>query len=81
MSKTRRIARNASDCGLMVAVADAHTAAEVASKLAAEASLWSARAAAGADDAAEVVHCAIRARRSAQQAERCAATTEAWDCA
>ena len=81
MLKTRTIARNSSDCGLMVAVADAHTAAEVASGLAAEASQWSARAAAGADEAAEVLNGAMRARLAARQAERCDTAAEAWGCA
>ena len=81
MLKTQMSARNPSDRGLMVAVADAHAAAEMASKLAADASQWSSRAGSGADEAAEVIGCALRARKAAEQAERCTRAADAWGCA
>ncbi|SRR5258706_6516534 len=81
MTKTQRIAQALPECGLVVAIADAHSAADAASRIGAAAQLWSARAGAGADDAAEAMRCAVRARTHAERAEACTAADDAWTCA
>ena len=79
--RTRTITKPLPDPGLMVAIADAHAAADAAARLAADSVHWASCADAGADDAAEVVSCAMRARQIAEQAERCAVADQAWSCA
>lgn len=79
--KTRTITQLLPDPGLVVAIADAHAAADAAARIAKDSTHWASRADSGADDAAEVVSCAMRARRIAEQSERCTAAAEAWACA
>jgi hypothetical protein len=81
MIKTRTNVRQLPDPGLEVAIADAHAAADAAAGIASGAYSWAARADVGADDAAEAVRCALRARTTAQQAEHCATAVDAWACA
>jgi hypothetical protein len=79
--KSRSITRTLPDPGLMVAIADAHAAADAAARIAADSTHWASRTDSGADDAAEVVSCAMRARRIAERSERCATAAEGWACA
>ncbi len=79
--KTRTITRPLPDPGLVAAIADAHAAADAASRIAADSTHWASRTDTGADEAAEVVSCAMRARLIAEQSERCTAAAEAWACA
>jgi hypothetical protein len=81
MLKTRTIVRREGDARLMVAVADAHAAADAASRIAADATAWAARMGAGADDAVEASSCAVRARLTAEKASHCTTVTDAWSCA
>jgi len=69
------------DARLMVAIADAHAAADTASRIAADAAEWATRMGAGADDAYDASRCAVRARTTAARAERYATTDQAWSCA
>ena len=73
--------RHLRDARLMVAIADAHSAADVAGRISSEAGTWARRMGAGADDAADAAACAMRARIAAQRAEHCSTTAEAWSCA
>lgn len=79
--KTRTSTKSLPDPGLMAAIADAHAAADAAAGLAADSTHWASSTNAGADDAAEVVSCAMRARQIAEQSERCTAADQAWSCA
>ena len=76
--KPRTITQLPPDPGLMVAIADANAAADAAARIAADSTHWAARADAGADDAAEAVSCAMRARRIAEQSEHSGTAAEAW---
>jgi hypothetical protein len=73
--------RQLRDARLMVAIADAHAAADAAGRISSEAGAWVRRMGAGADDAADAAACAMRARISAERAERCSTTAGAWSCA
>ena len=73
--------RHLRDARLMVAIADAHSAADVAGRISSEAGTWARRMGAGADDAADAAACAMRARIAAQRAEHCSTSAGAWSCA
>src|SRR4249920_3417702 len=62
----------------LAAIADAHSAAEIATQLARESGEWAQRAHAGEDDAAEVLLAAQRARKAADDAEHAAVLDDAW---
>jgi hypothetical protein len=73
--------RHLRDARLMVAIADAHAAADAAGRISSEAGAWVSRMGAGGDDAGDAAACAMRARMAAERAEHCSTTAEAWSCA
>jgi hypothetical protein len=73
--------RHLRDARLMVAIADAHAAADAAGRISSEAGAWASRMGAGGDDAGDAAACAMRARIAAERAERCSTTAGAWSCA
>ena len=80
MTKTQTRSRPRPRADLLVAVTDAHAAADAAARLAEDAADWAARSEVGMDDAVEAIQGAMRARMAAAQAERCTDPSEAWSC-
>jgi len=67
--------------GVMAAIAAAQAAAERASVIAADTSVWAGHCGVGEDDAAEATRAALRARLAAEEAERATDVDQAWEIA
>ncbi len=63
---------------LSVAIADARSAAETAARIARATAYWAVRSDLAADDAAEVLAAAMRARIAADRAESATGPDQAW---
>ena len=78
---TKRLASADPDAAMLAAVADAHTAAEAASRAAIAAGAWVAGGNPGADDAAEAALAALRAWQAVNQAEHAGTPEASWEAA
>jgi len=78
MTKVKSSARKSPHPALLVAIADAHAAADAAARIASECSQWAMESGTGYDDAAEAMRSAARAQETAQQAARCTTARQAW---
>jgi len=76
--RTRKPRVKPDEAARLAAIADAHSAAEIATGLAHESGEWAQRAHAGEDDAAEVLLAAQRARRAAEDAQNATTLDAAW---
>ena len=64
--------------GTFPAIVDAESAAELAVDTATKSCEWAAAAGLGADDAAEAMHAAWRAKQAAERARRATSLDDAW---
>ena len=78
MTKIKTSVRRPPHPALVVAIADAHAAADAAARIASDCAQWAQQAQCGYEDAAEAMSAARRARETAEQAERCTTAPHAW---